>query len=73
MNEIGFIVLAGAALPFLFAFHLAERQHKAWVAPPPLRTAFYFIRSALTGFTTNDFLSRNRVSPKEAFEGLELA
>jgi hypothetical protein len=36
------------------------------------RTAFYFIRSAMTGFTTSTFLSRNRVSPKEAFEGLEL-
>ena len=36
------------------------------------KTAFYFIRSAMTGFTTSAFLSRNRVSPKEAFEGLEL-
>jgi hypothetical protein len=26
----------------------------------------------MTGFTTSTFLSRNRVSPKEAFEGLEL-
>ncbi len=26
----------------------------------------------MTGFTTNVFLSRNRVSPAEAFEGLEL-
>src|ERR1700722_10876269 len=26
----------------------------------------------MTGFTTCAFLSRNRVSPKEAFEGLEL-
>jgi hypothetical protein len=41
------------------------------VVPPALRTAFYLIRSAPTGFTTSDFLSRNRVSPKEAFEGLE--
>jgi hypothetical protein len=36
------------------------------------RTAFYFIQSAMTGFTASAFLSRNRVSPKEAFEGLEL-
>jgi hypothetical protein len=36
------------------------------------RTAFCFIPSAMTGFTTSAFLSRNRVSPKEAFEGLEL-
>jgi hypothetical protein len=36
------------------------------------KTAFYFIRSAMTGFTTSAFLSRNRVSPKEAFEGLAL-
>jgi hypothetical protein len=35
-------------------------------------TAFYFIQSAMTGFTVRAFLSRNRVSPKEAFEGLEL-
>jgi hypothetical protein len=26
----------------------------------------------MTGFTATAFLSRNRVSPKEAFEGLEL-
>src|SRR2546428_2710113 len=26
----------------------------------------------MTGFTVSAFLSRNRVSPKEAFEGLEL-
>ena len=37
-----------------------------------LKTAFYFIQSAMTGFTVSAFLSRNRVSPKEAFEGLEL-
>jgi hypothetical protein len=36
------------------------------------RTAFYFIQSAMTGFIASAFLSRNRVSPKEAFEGLEL-
>jgi hypothetical protein len=37
-----------------------------------LRTAFYFIPSAMTGFIVNDFPFRNRVSYKEAFEGLEL-
>jgi len=42
-----------------------------WVVPTVPRTAFYFIRSATTGFTTSVFLYRNRVSPKEAFEGLE--
>jgi hypothetical protein len=36
------------------------------------KTAFSFIQNAMTGFTTSAFLSRNRVSPKEAFEGLEL-
>jgi hypothetical protein len=36
------------------------------------RTAFYFIQSATTGFIVTAFLSRNRVSLKEAFEGLEL-
>jgi hypothetical protein len=37
-----------------------------------LRTAFYFIPSAMTGFIVSVFPFRNRVSPKEAFEGLEL-
>jgi hypothetical protein len=32
---------------------------------------FYFIQSAMTGFTVSAFLSRNRVSPKEALEGFE--
>ena len=36
-----------------------------------LRTAFYFIPSAMTGFIVSIFSFRNRVSPKEAFEGLE--
>ena len=36
------------------------------------RTAFYFIPSAMTGFIVSVFRFRNRVSPKEAFEGLEL-
>ena len=36
------------------------------------RTAFYFIPSAMTGFIVSVFLFRNRVSSKEAFEGLEL-
>src|SRR5258708_2818484 len=44
----------------------------SWVVRKARRTAFYFIPSAMTGFTTSVFLSRNRVSPKEAFEGLEL-
>ena len=36
------------------------------------RTAFYFIPSAMTGFIVSVFPFRNRVSSKEAFEGLEL-
>jgi hypothetical protein len=43
-----------------------------WVVRTAQKTVFYFIRSAMTGFTASAFLSRNRVSPKEAFEGLEL-
>ena len=35
-----------------------------------LRTAFYFIPSAMTGFIVSVFPFRNRVSPKEAFKGL---
>src|ERR1700724_1961985 len=37
-----------------------------------LRTALYFIPSAMTGFIVSVFPFRNRVSFKEAFEGLEL-
>jgi hypothetical protein len=36
---------------------------------PP--TAFYFIRSAMTGFIASVSTYRNRVSFREAFEGLE--
>jgi hypothetical protein len=36
------------------------------------RTAFYLIPSAMTGFIVSVFAFRNRVSFKEAFEGLEL-
>jgi hypothetical protein len=36
------------------------------------RTAFYFIRSATTRLIASIFMYRSRVSPKEAFEGLEL-
>jgi hypothetical protein len=43
-----------------------------WVVRKTPRTAFYFIQSAMTGFTASAFLSRNRASLKEAFEGLEL-
>src|SRR5260221_10813644 len=43
-----------------------------WVVPLVPRNAFYFIPSAMTGFIVSVFLFRNRVSPKEAFEGLEL-
>jgi hypothetical protein len=37
-----------------------------------LRTAFYSIPSAMTGFIVCVFPFRSRVSSKEAFEGLEL-
>ena len=36
-----------------------------------LRTASYSIPSAMTGFIVSVFPLRNRVSSKEAFEGLE--
>jgi hypothetical protein len=43
-----------------------------WVVRKAPTTAFYFIQSAMTGFIASAFLSRNRVSLKEAFEGHEL-
>jgi hypothetical protein len=42
------------------------------VVPAVPRTAFYFIRSATAGLIASIFMYRNRVSPIEAFEGLEL-
>ena len=42
------------------------------VVPQVLRTAFYFVQSAMTGHIVSVFPFRNRVSPAEAFEGLEL-
>src|SRR5260370_32613975 len=44
----------------------------AWVVQPVRKTASYFIQSATTRFIASIFPSRNRVSHKEAFEGLEL-
>src|SRR5258708_37833033 len=43
-----------------------------WVVQRVRKTASYFILSATTRFIASIFPSRNRVSPKEAFEGLEL-
>jgi hypothetical protein len=43
-----------------------------WVVRKAPGTACYLIQSAMIGFTASTFLFRNRVSPKEAFEGLEL-
>src|ERR1035438_1676430 len=42
-----------------------------WVVRPVPRTVFYFIQSAMTGFTACVFPYPNRVSPNEAFEVLE--
>src|SRR5437660_1884366 len=42
-----------------------------WVVHPAPRTAFCFIRSAMTGFIAYVFLYPNRVSFQEAFEALE--
>src|SRR5580693_5379645 len=47
-------------------------SHVRWVVRQLLATAFCFIPSAMTGFIVSVFLFRNRVSSKEAFEGLEL-
>src|SRR5262250_1161360 len=47
-------------------------SHVRWVVRQLLATAFYFIPSAMTGFIVSVFPFRNRVSSKEAFEGLEL-
>jgi hypothetical protein len=51
------------------AFTIASRVCR--VVPRVQTTAFCFIQSATTGFTANIFPYQNRVSLKEAFEGLE--
>src|SRR5260370_20894321 len=51
------------------AFTIASPVFGA-VRPIP-RTAFYFIRRAMTGFIVSVLLCRNRVSLWAAFEGLE--
>ena len=43
-----------------------------WVVQEAQKTACYFIPSAMTVFTAGALLSRNLVSPKAAFEGLDL-
>jgi hypothetical protein len=43
-----------------------------WILLRTSDRVFYFIQSAMTEFTASAFLSRNRVSLKEALEGLEL-
>ena len=43
----------------------------SWGVRPMPRTAFYFIRSAMTGFIVSVWPYRHRVSLWEAFEGLE--
>jgi hypothetical protein len=49
---------------------LENLKRSVWrVVRAASRTAFYFIRSAMTGFMTSVLLYRNRVSAKEAFEG----
>jgi hypothetical protein len=49
----------------------ATASHVCWVVHRVRKTASYFIQSATTGFTANISPYRNRVSLKEAFEGLE--
>jgi hypothetical protein len=47
MNEIGFVVFAGAALALLFAFHLAERQRTAAIRGLAIRSGFHHLGDAL--------------------------
>jgi hypothetical protein len=47
MNEIGFVVFAGAALALLFAFHLAERQRTAAIRGLAIRSGFHYLGDAL--------------------------
>ena len=48
-----------------------QQASPLWAARTASRTVPYFIQSATTGFIASIFPSRNRFSPKEAFEGPE--
>ena len=71
MNNADLAPCATRELPGLPVGAFTTASPVCWVVRPVPRTAFYFIRSAMTEFIASVFTYRNRVSSREAFEGLE--
>jgi hypothetical protein len=71
MNNVDVAPCAASELPGSPAGAFTTAFPGRWAARPMPQTAFYFIRSAMTGFIASVSTYRNRVSFREAFEGLE--
>src|SRR6516164_532746 len=71
MNNVAIAPCAMRELPGLLVGAFTTASPVCWVVRPLPRTAFYFVRSAMTGFIASVSPYRNRVSLREAFEGLE--
>ncbi len=71
MNNADIAPCATSGLPASQVGAFTTASPVCWVVRPMPRTAFYFIRSATTGFVASVSTYRNRVSFSEAFEGLE--
>jgi hypothetical protein len=69
--QAGLCAICKERITRITGWHLHYRVPACWAAPKASRTVPYFIQSATTGFIASIFPSRNRVSPKEAFEGPE--
>src|SRR5215469_9855260 len=71
MNNADIAPCATRELPGLPVGAFTTASPVCWVVRPAPRTAFYFTRSAMTGFIASVFTYLNRVSSQEAFEGFE--
>src|SRR5580704_14369080 len=71
MNNVDVAPCATSELPGSQVGAFITASPVPWAVRPMPRTAFYFIRSAMTGFIVSVWPYRNRVSLWEAFEGLE--
>jgi len=69
--QVGLCAVCKERITRITGWRLHYRVPACWAAPKASRTVPYFIRSATTGFIASIFPSRNRVSPKEVFEGPE--
>src|SRR6266852_3238101 len=71
MNNVDVAPCATRELPGSQVGAFTTASPVSWGVQPMPQTAFYFTRSAMTGFIVSVLPYRNRVSFREAFEGLE--